>query len=127
MEEQRIWMVFLFTAGPITWEDGFDTGDGIPMVRSDSIEGIKGDGRGASCQGGGGWEGRALKNQYLHYTYRDISDQIQTIDKYSQIAAEDLAPGAERNSASSNFSFILPFDSSKSIFSNQDFVMDCRA
>jgi glycosyltransferase involved in cell wall biosynthesis len=31
-----------------------------------------------------------LKNQYLHYTYRDISDQIRTIDKYSQIAAEDL-------------------------------------
>jgi glycosyltransferase involved in cell wall biosynthesis len=31
-----------------------------------------------------------LKNPYLHYTYRDISDQIRTIDKYSQIAAEDL-------------------------------------
>ena len=31
-----------------------------------------------------------LKNQYLHYTYQDISDQISTIDKYSQIAAEDL-------------------------------------
>jgi glycosyltransferase involved in cell wall biosynthesis len=50
----------------------------------------------------GSWEGglhakvvvngkvRTLKNQYLHYTYRDISDQIRTIDKYSQIAAEDL-------------------------------------
>ncbi len=32
-----------------------------------------------------------LKKQYLHYTYGNISDQIQTIDKYSQIAAEDLA------------------------------------
>ena len=32
-----------------------------------------------------------LKNQYLHYTYRNISDQIQTIDRYSQIAAEDMA------------------------------------
>jgi len=36
-----------------------------------------------------------LRNQYLHYTYRDISDQIQTIDKYSQIAAEDLFRGGE--------------------------------
>jgi len=31
-----------------------------------------------------------LENQYLHYTYQDISDQIRTVDKYSQIAAEDL-------------------------------------
>jgi len=31
-----------------------------------------------------------LKNQYHHYTYGNISDQIQTIDKYSKIAAEDL-------------------------------------
>jgi glycosyltransferase involved in cell wall biosynthesis len=31
-----------------------------------------------------------LRNQYHHYTYGNISDQIQTIDKYSQIAAEDL-------------------------------------
>ncbi len=31
-----------------------------------------------------------LKNQYLHYTYQDISDQIRTIDKYSQIAAADM-------------------------------------
>ena len=31
-----------------------------------------------------------LKNQYLHYTYGDISDQIQTIDRYSSIAAADL-------------------------------------
>ncbi len=37
-----------------------------------------------------------LKNQYLHYTYRDISDQIQTIDRYSKIAAEDMAQGGER-------------------------------
>lgn len=37
-------------------------------------------------------EGRIkkLKNQYLHYTYGDISDQIKTIDRYSKIAAEDL-------------------------------------
>lgn len=37
-------------------------------------------------------EGRIkkLKNQYLHYTYEDISDQIKTIDRYSKIAAEDL-------------------------------------
>jgi glycosyltransferase involved in cell wall biosynthesis len=34
---------------------------------------------------------KSLKNQYLHYTYRSISDQIQTIDKYSRIAAEDIA------------------------------------
>ena len=33
---------------------------------------------------------KSLKNQYLHYTYRNISDQIQTIDKYSRIAAEDM-------------------------------------
>ncbi len=37
-----------------------------------------------------------LRNQYLHYTYRNISDQIQTIDKYSQIAAEDMARNGER-------------------------------
>jgi glycosyltransferase involved in cell wall biosynthesis len=37
-------------------------------------------------------EGRVktLRNRYYHYTYRDISDQIQTIDRYSQIAAEDM-------------------------------------
>jgi len=33
---------------------------------------------------------KTLQNYYLHYTYRDISDQIQTIDKYSKIAAEDM-------------------------------------
>jgi glycosyltransferase involved in cell wall biosynthesis len=38
----------------------------------------------------------SLKNEYLHYTYRDISDQIQTIDKYSRISAEDLAKGGEK-------------------------------
>jgi glycosyltransferase involved in cell wall biosynthesis len=32
----------------------------------------------------------SLKSHYLHYTYRDISDQIQTVDRYSKIAAEDL-------------------------------------
>ena len=40
-------------------------------------------------------EVKSLKNQYLHYTYRNISDQIQTIDKYSQIAAEDMAREGE--------------------------------
>ena len=37
-----------------------------------------------------------LKNKYLHYTYRDIADQIQTIDKYSRIAAEDMAQRGEK-------------------------------
>lgn len=37
-----------------------------------------------------------LKSQYLHYTYRDISDQIRTIDRYSQIAAEDMAGRGEK-------------------------------
>lgn len=32
-----------------------------------------------------------LKNQYQHYTYQDISDQIQTIDRYSKTATEDMA------------------------------------
>ena len=32
----------------------------------------------------------SLKNPYLHDTYRDISDQIQTIDRYSRVAAEDM-------------------------------------
>jgi glycosyltransferase involved in cell wall biosynthesis len=31
-----------------------------------------------------------LKNQYLHFTYRDISDQIQTIDRYSKTATKDM-------------------------------------
>jgi glycosyltransferase involved in cell wall biosynthesis len=38
----------------------------------------------------------SLKNEYLHYTYRDISDQIQTIDRYSRIAAEDLFKSGEK-------------------------------
>jgi hypothetical protein len=33
---------------------------------------------------------KTLRNRYHHYTYRDISDQIQTIDRYSQIATEDM-------------------------------------
>lgn len=37
-----------------------------------------------------------LKQQYLHYTYRDISDQIQTIDKYSNIAAQDMAESGKK-------------------------------
>ena len=31
-----------------------------------------------------------LNHQYHHYTYRDISDQIQTINRYSRTAAEDM-------------------------------------
>jgi glycosyltransferase involved in cell wall biosynthesis len=37
-----------------------------------------------------------LKNKYLHYTYRDISDQIQTIDRYSNIAAQDMAESGKK-------------------------------
>ncbi|NWG04143.1 MAG: glycosyltransferase family 2 protein [Syntrophaceae bacterium] len=37
-----------------------------------------------------------LKNQYLHYTYGNISDQIQTIDRYSSIAAADLYESGEK-------------------------------
>jgi glycosyltransferase involved in cell wall biosynthesis len=37
-----------------------------------------------------------LKNQYRHYTYGDISDQIKTIDRYSKIAADDLFESGER-------------------------------
>ena len=33
---------------------------------------------------------KQLNGRYLHYTYRDISDQIQTIDRYSRTAAEDM-------------------------------------
>ena len=39
---------------------------------------------------------QSLKNLYHHYTYRNISDQIQTIDKYSRIAAEDMAKQGEK-------------------------------
>ena len=38
----------------------------------------------------------SLKNPYLHDTYRDISDQIQTIDRYSRIAAEDSLRSGEK-------------------------------
>jgi glycosyltransferase involved in cell wall biosynthesis len=37
-----------------------------------------------------------LKGEYRHYTYRDISDQIQTIDRYSRIAAQDMRERGER-------------------------------
>jgi glycosyltransferase involved in cell wall biosynthesis len=37
-----------------------------------------------------------LKNQYHHYTYGNLSDQIQTIDKYSKIAADDLFRSGEK-------------------------------
>lgn len=33
---------------------------------------------------------KTLRNCYRHYTYKDISDQMQTIDRYSQVAAEDM-------------------------------------
>jgi glycosyltransferase involved in cell wall biosynthesis len=58
-------------------------------------------------RGKGRWEGGlhaklavagkigTLKNQYLHYTYRDISDQIQTIDRYSKTATEDMVDHAK--------------------------------
>ncbi len=39
---------------------------------------------------------KTLKNHYHHYTYRDISDQIQTVDRYSQIAAEDMFRAGKR-------------------------------
>jgi glycosyltransferase involved in cell wall biosynthesis len=38
----------------------------------------------------------ALKNRYLHYNYQDISDQIQTIDKYSKIATQDMVERGEK-------------------------------
>ena len=40
----------------------------------------------------------SLRNHYLHYTYRDLSDQIQTIDRYSRMAAEDMLRSGERYS-----------------------------
>jgi hypothetical protein len=39
---------------------------------------------------------KALRNLYYHYTYRDISDQILTIDKYSQIAAGNMFQEGKR-------------------------------
>ena len=59
-------------------------------------------------RGKGRWEGglharvvvngkvQPLKGLYHHYTYRNISDQIQTIDKYSRIAAEDMIKQGEK-------------------------------
>jgi glycosyltransferase involved in cell wall biosynthesis len=38
----------------------------------------------------------SLNNPYLHYTYRDISDQIQKVDRYSGIAAEDMLEEGEK-------------------------------
>jgi glycosyltransferase involved in cell wall biosynthesis len=35
-------------------------------------------------------EVRRLRNYYAHYNYRDISDQVQTIDTYSAVAASDM-------------------------------------
>ena len=45
-----ITMVFLFIDAPITWGNGFDTVDGIQMVRFGFIEGIKEGGRADSMQ-----------------------------------------------------------------------------
>ena len=39
---------------------------------------------------------RRLRNPCLHYNYRDISDQIQTIDRYSEMAAQVLNEEAEK-------------------------------
>jgi glycosyltransferase involved in cell wall biosynthesis len=39
---------------------------------------------------------KTLQNHYYHYTYRDISDQIQTIDRYSRIAAVDMLRTGKR-------------------------------
>jgi glycosyltransferase involved in cell wall biosynthesis len=39
---------------------------------------------------------RSLNYEYLHYTYRDISHQIQTLNQYSQIAAEEMDQQGER-------------------------------
>jgi glycosyltransferase involved in cell wall biosynthesis len=41
---------------------------------------------------------KTLQNRYYHYTYRDISDQILTIDRYSQIAAGDMFREGKRSS-----------------------------
>jgi hypothetical protein len=49
-----------------------------------------------------------LRNQYHHYTYGNISDQIQTIDKYSKIAAEELFENGEKFSLF-NLLFHPPF------------------
>ena len=38
----------------------------------------------------------SLQHEVLHTTYRDISDQIQTIDLYSRIEAEDMFKAGER-------------------------------
>jgi glycosyltransferase involved in cell wall biosynthesis len=61
-----------------------------------------------------------LKKQYLHYTYRDISDQIQTIDKYSRIAAEDMTQGGEKFSFFKLF-FHPPFRFIKEYFLKSGF------
>lgn len=37
-----------------------------------------------------------LKNLYYHYNYKDIADQIDTINRYSQTAAEDMLLSGKR-------------------------------
>ena len=39
---------------------------------------------------------KRLQHSYVHYNYKDISDQIQTIDTYSRIAAEDMVREGRR-------------------------------
>jgi len=60
------------------------------------------------CREKGRWEGGlhakivvdgnvgSLKHEILHHTYRDISDQIRTLDLYSRIEAEDMLKAGER-------------------------------
>ncbi|MGC9325561.1 MAG: glycosyltransferase family 2 protein [Desulfomonilia bacterium] len=38
----------------------------------------------------------ALKNFYFHYNYRDIADQVDTINKYSETAARDMSEEGKR-------------------------------
>ncbi len=39
---------------------------------------------------------KALKNHYLHYTYRDIFDQLGKINRYSEVVAEEMREGGKR-------------------------------
>lgn len=39
---------------------------------------------------------RHLHHLYYHYTYADISDQLQTIDRYSGTAADDMCNGGKQ-------------------------------
>lgn len=39
---------------------------------------------------------KILRNHYLHYTYKDISDHIQTIDRYTKMAAQAMLKKGKR-------------------------------